>query len=112
MREVLLSNPQSDLAPLEIGLHVLKVAGKGKAGRGNRNGVAEYARQMGVSQQVLSNWVLAAEVAKTTKHFVDLVAYTTCLAIIHRTPESDWVDLVARMLSGHWTYDQRRATSM
>ena len=28
-------------------------AGKGKAGRGNKNGIAEYARMMGYSQPLL-----------------------------------------------------------
>jgi hypothetical protein len=85
---------------------VLKIAGKGRPGRGNKNGIAEYARQMGVSQQVLSNWVRAAEVAKTTNQFVDLIDYTISLSIIHRTPAGDWPDLVRRMLSGRWTKEQ------
>lgn len=105
-REVLLSNAQSDLTPLEIGLHVLSVVGKGKPGRGNKGGIADWARNMGISQQLLQVYVSAAAVAKSTNQFVDLIPYMTNLSILHRCPESDWPDLIGRMLSGHWTQDQ------
>jgi hypothetical protein len=51
--------------------------------------------------------VQAARVAKKLgNQFPTLINYTKCLAIIHRTPESDWVDLVERMLAGHWSKEQ------
>ena len=106
LRELLLSNAQSDLAPLEIGIHVLKVAGKSKGGRGNKNGIREYARKMGVQERTLADWVWAAEVAKVCDWSHTLVDYTTSLSILHRTPEEDWPELVARMLSGGWTKEQ------
>ena len=91
----------------EIGIHVLKVVGKGKAGRGNKNGIAEYARTMGVSRDSLQDYVQAARVAKKYgRHLPDLLPYTTSLSILHRTPEEDWPDLVARMLAGSWTKEQ------
>jgi ParB/RepB/Spo0J family partition protein len=107
LREVLLSNAQSDLSPLEIGIHVLKVAGKGKAGRGNKNGIAEYARKMGVGERTLQEWACAAQVANKSRAQVrDLLDYTKSLSILHRTREEDWPDLVARMLAGNWTKEQ------
>jgi site-specific DNA-methyltransferase (adenine-specific) len=107
LREILFSNAQSDLAPLEIGLHVLKTVGKGKAGRGNKNGIAEYARKMGCGEPMLRNWVLASQVAnKSLNQLRELLDYTTSLSILHRAPEEDWTDLVGRMLAGQWTKEE------
>jgi hypothetical protein len=84
--------------PLEIGLHVLKLVGNGaKGGRGLKGGIREYARQMGCcSESTLKEWVQAAEVAKLDGQPSSLIPYTTNLSIIHRAPESDWPDLVAK----------------
>jgi hypothetical protein len=61
-RELLLSNAQSDLRPLEIGLHVLKAVEPGKGGRGKKAGAADWARQMGLKQPTLAEYGLAAKV--------------------------------------------------
>jgi hypothetical protein len=106
LRELLLSNAQSDLKPLEIGLHVLKVVGKGKGGRGVKGGTADYARHLGVERPTLIDWVNAAEVAKPVGNPTGLIDYISSLTILHRTPQEDWPDLVARMLKGHWKVDQ------
>ena len=106
-RELLLSNAQGELKPLEIGLHVLKSVARAKGGRGKKGGISEYAEKMGSTQQTVSEWVCAARVAnKATAQAVSLIEYEKSLSIIHRAPESDWTDLVERMLSGHWTTDQ------
>jgi len=47
--------------------------------------------------------VSAAEVAKSTNQFVDLIDFTTCLSVVHRAPESDWPELANRMVAGRWT---------
>jgi len=107
LRELLLSNAQSDLAPLEIGIHVLRVVGRSKGGRGNKNGIAEYARKMGVAERTMKDWACAAQVAaKLGDQSPSLLPYTTSLSILHRTPEEDWPELVTRMLSGSWTKEQ------
>jgi len=86
---------------------VLKVVGKGKAGRGKKSGISEYARNMGVAERTMKDWACAAQVAtKSGDQSPDLLPYTTCLSILHRTPEEDWPNLVARMLSGSWTKEQ------
>jgi len=106
-REVLFSNAQSDLASLEIGMHVLLAVGKGKAGRGNKNGIADWARNMGRKQPTMSDWVMAAQVAaKSNGQPLDLIPYMSSLSIIHRCPE-DWADLAKRMLAGAWTKEQQ-----
>lgn len=107
-REVLFSNAQSDLMPLEIGMHVLLAVGKSKGGKSQKGGIAEFARCMGPSRQTMNDWVCAAEVAKHADQsagLVRLLDYTTSLCIIHRCPEEDWADLVKRMLEGSWTKD-------
>jgi DNA modification methylase len=99
-RELLLSNAQDDLKPLEIGLHVLKAVERGKGGRGKKGGVREYARQMGANEQTMMDWAHAAAVAKLHDQPCSLLSYTTSLSIIHRAPESDWPVLVTAMLKG------------
>ena len=109
-REVLFQNAQAELKPLEIGLHVLTAAGKGKRGRGNKGGIAEYARMMGFSEPTLRGWVHAAEVAKIHDQSWNLlVDYTTCLSVIHRAAPEDWPALVESMLKGQWSKEMTEA---
>ena len=88
---------------------MLKAVERGKGGRGKKGGAAEYARQMGCNPRTLADWVWAAEVAKLCDQPQSLLDYTTQLSIIHRAPDSDWPDLVERMLAGHWTKEQTEA---
>lgn len=103
-----LSNAQSDLKPLEIGLHVLKAVGPGKGGRGKKGGISAWSDQMGKTRQLVERWVCAARVAGVipATQVAGLLDYTESLAMIHRTLESDWLDLVERMLAGHWNKEQ------
>jgi hypothetical protein len=110
-RELLLSNAQADLKPLEIGLHVLKATERGgTGGRGKKGGASEYARGMGIEQRTLADYVLAAKVfekwGKPSAQALGLLDSMKSLSIIHRAPESDWRDLVDRMLAGGWTKEQ------
>lgn len=114
-RELLLSNAQSDLKPLEIGLHVLRAVGKGKPGRGHKGGLREYARdfgvKMGISRDSLQDYASAAAVALASKEklgsqFPNLIDYTTALSVIHRADESDWPALVAAMLKDEWSKEE------
>ena len=110
------ANAQDDLKPLEIGLHVLKSVGDGKPGRGKKGGAAQWAQQMGHTQQTVADWVCAAKVAKSTGHPVDLFIrkkegdhdYTSALSIIHRADTGDWPALVAAMLKGGWSIRNHR----
>ena len=104
-RELLLSNAQDDLKPLEIGLHVLKAVERGKGGRGKKGGIAEYARQMGRSRDVIQSYVEAARVVslKHEAQATGLLNYTKALSVIHRADESDWSALVDAMLRGEWS---------
>jgi hypothetical protein len=98
---LLLSNAQDDLKPLEIGLHVLKAVPKAKGGRGNKGGIAEYARLMGSKERTLKDWVCAAEVAdKVGDRSPGLIDYTIALSIIHRADASDWAAACGVFASG------------
>jgi hypothetical protein len=107
-RELLLSNAQSDLKPLEIGMHVLKTVTPSKGGRGKKGGgVGEYANGMGINHDSMHEYVQAARVARILwARAHSLMPYTKSLSIIHRADETDWPLLVARMLSGGWSTEQ------
>jgi DNA modification methylase len=117
LRELLLSNTEKELEPLEIGLHVLKCVGgeRSNGGRGKKGGIAEYARKMGKSSISYQQYVEAARVAlvaKPHKHLLGLIDYTIALHIIHSAPGADWAALVEAMLAGKWnnlTTEQRVA---
>lgn len=63
---LILDNRQGELSPLEIGIHALGTIDKGSPGRGKKGGIAQYAREVGKTQQYLSQLVAAAEVCKST----------------------------------------------
>jgi hypothetical protein len=103
-RELLLSNAQGELSPLEIGLHLDLAIGRGKPGRGNKNGIADYARNMGKSRDAFQDYVEAARVArKSGTQVPDLIPHTRSLSVIHRADHSDWSALVAAMLKDGWS---------
>lgn len=65
--QIILSNSQGELSPLEIGVHALKYVQKGKGGKGKNGGLSEYARLIGRTVQYISQLVKAAEVYKMLK---------------------------------------------
>ncbi len=96
--QLVLSNEQSDLSPLEIGLHALHYVALGERGRGKEGGLGAYARMVGRSQPYISQVRQAAEVFSTIQEnhcssndFLDKARH---LAAIHRAPASVWLDLV------------------
>jgi ParB/RepB/Spo0J family partition protein len=114
---LVLSNSQSELSPLEIGLHVLGYVELGKKGRGHRGGLREYARHVGFSQAYLSQVAAAAEVFlsldgvkndKSTYHFLDKAQH---LYAIHSAPREFWPVLAEAMLGREngdrgWTVEE------
>lgn len=101
--QLVLSNAQGELSPLERGMHALAGVRAG--------GTQEtYARTCGVTQQAVSVWVIAAEVAETIQIDLckQLLKRTTHLAEIHATPPSCWPLLVSRPLEGKWSFEQAK----
>jgi ParB/RepB/Spo0J family partition protein len=95
---LVLDNRQGELSPLEIGIHALEVVGKKQGKKGQ--GLQQYADQIGVSRQYVSQLVQAAEVATTSQ--VDLRSLTDrCqhLVAIHALPKSLRPEAVQHVLA-------------
>jgi hypothetical protein len=91
--QLVLSNAQSELDPLEIGCHALNAIELGIGGKGKKGGLSEYARQVGKSQQYLTQVRQAAEVLQTielTTQVVGLFGKAKHLSVIHAAPCSLW----------------------
>jgi ParB/RepB/Spo0J family partition protein len=101
--QLVMSNAQSELSLLERGMHALAATEKGKHG----TSVAAYAKRIGIPQQTVSNWIMAAEVAKVTRQQVtSLLDRTMHLTAIHAAPEHCWKALVERLLNDGWTVSE------
>lgn len=75
--QLIFSNEQGQLHPLERGLHALRATGNGLTLRA-------YAEQIGKNEQTVQNWKQAAEVAVTTgSDWKDLLPYMRHLSLIH-----------------------------
>lgn len=112
--ELVLSNNQGELSPLEYGLHALHCVPLGKvgAGRGNKDGLSEYARAVNRPQQTLDAWRKAANVFQTVKNYFeenypsagnfkasDFIDKPTHLAAIHASPSESWPALCDFLLT-------------
>jgi len=103
--ELLLGNIQDGIGPLEIGMHALGLE-QHEGGRGIGGGLSEYARQVGRSQQYISELRDAAEVlsfVKPTAQAVGLADKAKHLHAIHKAPRELWPLLVERMLKEGWS---------
>ncbi len=102
--QLVLSNAQGELSPLEIGIHALKAVPLGKRGRGNvGGGLNEYATRVGRGQGTISKWRAAAEVyteINSTGILFDAVAH---LYEISRAPQGTWYALVSALAKNEWT---------
>ncbi len=98
LMELVLSNNQGELSPLEIGLHALKAVPLGKPGRGLVGGLSQYARRIGKTQQYVSQLRDAAAVlaacAKTTTQVVVFMDRAKHLSAVHRLPRAQWPEFV------------------
>lgn len=119
--ELVLSNNQGELSPLEIGMHALKAVPKSDGGRGKKGGLSDYARKVGKAGPTITEWRQAAAVVEAVNPSVDrrvLLDRCTHLAAIHGAPTFDppedwdtskpwiqplWAVLVDLMLSRNWT---------
>jgi ParB/RepB/Spo0J family partition protein len=103
--QLVLSNAQGELSPLEIGIHALKAVPLSKGGRGRTGGLSEYAERIGRSKQSLSQLVSAAEVYETVKTSLqfDALKLTYHLHEIFKAPRETWPALVAKLIKARWT---------
>jgi ParB/RepB/Spo0J family partition protein len=97
------SNNQSELSPLEIGLHALHLD-EARGGRGRKGGVSAYADQIGRSRGSVADYRMAAEVAEKVPNLLsELTDKTSQLAVIHKLPEAIWEFAIKRMLKYDWS---------
>lgn len=91
--QLVLSNSQGELSPLEIGIHALKAVPTEQGKKGG--GLQGYAEAIGRTKQFVSQLRQAAAVVSTCQ--VDLTGFhdkTQHLAAIHKAPQECWENLV------------------
>jgi ParB/RepB/Spo0J family partition protein len=107
--ELVLSNTQSELSPLERGMHILAATRKG-----NHNGTSidAYARRVGRPQASVHMEARAARVAQicTRVQISSLLDRAKHLAEVHAAPEHCWPMLVDRMIRDEWSVKQTTST--
>lgn len=104
--ELVLSNAQGELSPLEIGMHALHYVAKGEKGSGKKGGLREYARRVGRDEQNIRLYRKAAEVVQKCGNdtaFPTLLTKSAHLSAIHALPGSCWGVAVDAMLAKGWS---------
>ncbi|HOA52362.1 MAG TPA: DNA N-6-adenine-methyltransferase [Thermogutta sp.] len=98
LMELVLSNNQGELSPLEIGLHCLNAVPSGDKGRGKLGGLREYARRIGRDHTTVLRYRHAAEVLLAAEKMVSqgtiFCDKAKHLATIHRLPQDRWAEFV------------------
>lgn len=109
--QLVLSNTQGELTPLEIGMHALKAVPLAEGGRGKRGGLSAYAERAGFGEDSLRQWRAAAQVAAETpdmcREFTDRVRH---LYEISKAPRLVWPALVESLVKRAWTVADTKAT--
>jgi ParB family chromosome partitioning protein len=106
--QLVLSNAQGELSPLEIGIHAAKAVPLGKGGRGHIGGMSEYAGRIGRSKQSLGQLVAAANVYQTVKMSLqfDALKLTYHFHEISKAPQGTWPALVSALVKSGWSVDE------
>lgn len=108
--QLALSNAQTGLKPLEIGLHALRYvpAEQGKAG----GGLAAYAARMGKTGEYVGQLRRAAEVfAELPNSGLEvrpLADKPKVLYEISKAPRDNWAELCSAAASNSWTVERTR----
>lgn len=101
--QLVLSNTQGELSPLEYGMHALTWdTASGQAGQG----IASYAEQVGLSKQQISQLRKSAEVAQAVWSTIQvgvLLDRATHLYEISRAPRETWPILVRHLVNREWS---------
>jgi ParB/RepB/Spo0J family partition protein len=104
--QLVLANAQSELSPLERGIHALAATEKGKH---NGKSISAYAAAVGSDERTVRRWVAAAEVAKKSGTGAGFPGeYTVHLAEIHSAPQHCWPALVERLISKGWSVGETK----
>lgn len=98
--ELVTSNNQGELDPLEIGIHAFEAVPEGKRGRGNKGGgLKDYAPLIGKSVGFVTDIRHAGEVAKKIQMSESFLGKAYHLAAIHKLPNSSWEMACAWLIS-------------
>jgi site-specific DNA-methyltransferase (adenine-specific) len=102
--QLVLSNAQGELSPLEIGMHALKAVPLAKGGRGQTGGLSEYAQKIGRGDDSVRQWRSAADVFTETSDMCrEFSDKTRHLHEISKAPRETWPALVAALAKRGWT---------
>jgi N6-adenosine-specific RNA methylase IME4 len=102
LMQLVLANNQGELAPLEIGLHLLKAVPPEKGGRGKKGGLSAYAEQIGRDRSYVSRLREAGEVAEAVKPVCPLTGFldrAMHLCEVHDADPPLWPVLVQALLA-------------
>src|SRR5262249_40225394 len=101
--ELVLSNSQGELSPLERGLHALWSVELGTRGKGNKgDGLKAYAKATGQRTDTVSKLRAAAEVYVATAkdcHVATITDLTYHLYTVHAAPRATWTLLVQHVIA-------------
>jgi ParB/RepB/Spo0J family partition protein len=101
--QLVLSNTQGELSPLEIGMHALKAVPLSEGGRGRKGGLTEYASRVGRGVSAISMLRTAAEVADTLQSTEEIQDKATHLYEISKAPRELWPVLVEHLTASCWS---------
>jgi site-specific DNA-methyltransferase (adenine-specific) len=99
--QLVLSNMQGELSPLEMGIHVLGAVELSDGGKGNKGGLSEYSELVGKSPQHISRLRKAAEVFESVKGSPQgegLLDKSKHLYEISKAPREVWELLVDELI--------------
>jgi len=96
--QLVLSNAQGELSPLEIGIHAFKAVPLQKA-----SGLSAYAKKIGKTQpyvtQIRNAGAVLEHIKKSISQLIDLLAKSQHLCAIHSLPRQSWSKAVDYMLA-------------
>jgi hypothetical protein len=104
--QLVLSNTQGELSPLEIGMHALKAVPLSAGGRGQKGGLSAYAERAGYAKGTVSKWRAAADVVQETVsdgNGIEIADKTGALYEISCAPREAWPVLVESLVKHGWT---------
>lgn len=109
--QLVLSNAQSELSPLEIGVHALRYVTLGVNGWAGGRGLTEYADRLGKNKGYISHLRQAAEVFDVVVELSQrnsLIDKAQHLSFIHASPSDSWPLLVQHLISDEWSVDDTK----
>jgi site-specific DNA-methyltransferase (adenine-specific) len=110
--QLVLSNTQGELSPLEIGFHALKAVPLSEGGRGKKGGLSAYAERLGRDLSGIRQLRAAAEVAETleTSHRIKTADRTYHLYEVSKAPREVRSALVDALVKRSWTVADTKST--